>query len=190
MGLSPDLPAAGAVAALVETVEAVGEVGREAQLDLVPPASGQHRVGQEGQLVGGRILQDPERPDALGGQQVRAGDLHVLCVEDHGAGVLVHVEQNADDAREVQRGQVGVEAQVIVDGGHRLGESHASPGEGLAVGGPGDVFDLAMVWYLRCPCGCRGIKQQQEEEERRRKHDDNKGRNLLSPVTRNPHIAS
>lgn len=152
MGISPDLPAAGAVAALVEAVEAIGEVGSESENDLVPPASGQHRVGQEGQLVGGRILQNPEWPDTVGGQQVRAGDLHVLRVEDHGAGVLVHIEQNADGASEVQRGQVGVEAQVIVDGGHRLGEPHATPGKGLAVGSPGEVLGLAMVWYLSCPC--------------------------------------
>lgn len=102
--------------------------------------------------MGGRILQNLEWPEAIGGQQVCAGDLHVLCVEHHRAGVFMHVEQNADDAREVQRGQVGVKAQVIVDGVHRLGEPHAAPGERLAIGGPGDVLDLAVVWYLCCPC--------------------------------------
>lgn len=100
----------------------------------------------------GRILQNLERPDTLWRKQVRAGDLHVLCVEDHSAGVLVHIQPNAHDTHEVQRGQIGVKAQVIVDRGHYLGEPHVTPGEGLAVGGPRDVLNLAVSWYLCCPC--------------------------------------
>lgn len=42
--LSPDSPAAGVVAAFVEAVEAVGQVGSEPQQDLVGPASGQRGV--------------------------------------------------------------------------------------------------------------------------------------------------
>lgn len=127
-------------------MEAVGEVGSKAQLDFVPPAFGQHRVGQEGELVERRVLQHPQGPDAVGGEQVRVGNLHVLGVENDGAGVFVHVQQNADDAREVQGGQVGVDAQVIVDGGHRFGKSHAIPGERLTVGGHGELLGLAVAW--------------------------------------------
>lgn len=41
---SPDSPAAGVVAAFVEPVEAVGQVGSKPQQDLVGPASGQQGV--------------------------------------------------------------------------------------------------------------------------------------------------
>lgn len=145
----PDLPTAGAVAALVETVEAVGQVGRKPQLDFVSPTFGQHRVRQQGELVETRILQYLQRPHALGRQEQHAGHLHLLGMENDGAGVLVHVQEDASDAGEVEGGQVGVDGQVIVEGGDGLGEPHAVPGERPAVGGYGSVLGRALTGKLR-----------------------------------------
>lgn len=144
--LSPDFPTPGAVAALVETVEAVRQVGSKPQLNFIPPTFGQHRVGQQGELVEMGVLQNPEGPRAFRCEEQHAGYLHLLGVENDGAGVFVHIQQDTSDAGEVEGGQVGVDGQVVVEGGDGFRKPHAVPGEWVAIGGYGGIFGLALVW--------------------------------------------
>lgn len=96
--------------------------------------------------MGTRILQHLQRPAAFRCEEQHIGYLQLLGVENDGAGVFVHVQLDANDSGEVEGGQVGVDGQVIVGGGDSFGESHAVPGEGLAVGGYGGILGLALVW--------------------------------------------
>lgn len=95
-----------------------------------------------------RILQDPEGPHAFGSQEQRLGDLHLLGVENDEASVFVHLQLDTDDSREVERGQVGVYAQVVVEGGHRFGKSHVVPGKRLAAAGQQHFLVLFWVRWL------------------------------------------
>ena len=146
--LLPDLPGAGAVAALVEAVEAVRQVGSKLQLHFVPPSFSQHGVRQQGELMEMWILQHPERPHAFRLQEHHVRDLHLLGVEHDHAGVLQHVQLDAHQASEVEGGQVGVDAEVVVERVDGFGKSHAVPWERLAVGGDGGVFGLALIGQL------------------------------------------
>lgn len=92
------------------------------------------------------ILQHPERPRAFRCQEQRTGHLHLLGVEDDGAGVFVHVQLDANDAGEVERGQIGVYAEVIVERGDGFGKPHAVPRERLTIGGYGGIFCLGLIW--------------------------------------------
>lgn len=55
--------------------------------------------------------------------------MQMLGVENDGVGVFVHVQLDTNNASEVQGGQIGVDGQVIVDGGDGFREPHAAPGE-------------------------------------------------------------
>lgn len=146
--VSPDIPAAGLVAAFVEAMEAIGKVGSKPQQNLVRPASGQQGVRQQGQLVEARILQNLEGPCTFRSQEQRLRDLHLLGVENDEARVSVHLQLDADNSREVEGGQVGVYGQVIVEGGHCFGKSHVVPRKRLATGGYGHFLVLSWVWQL------------------------------------------
>lgn len=144
----PDLPAARAIAAFVEPVKAVGQVRSEFQLDLVLPAFGQNGVGEQGQLMETRVLQHHEGPRAIGTQQQHVGHLQPLGVENHGAGVFEHVQTDPNNAGEVERGEVWVEGEVVVQGADSSGKPHSVPREGLTIGGNEGVLGLALVWDL------------------------------------------
>lgn len=141
----PDFPAAGAVAALVETMEAVRQVRGELQLNFILPTFGQHRVWQEAELMETRILQHLKRPHTFRCQEEHIGYLHLLGVENDGAGVFVHVQLDANNTSEVEGGQIGVYGQVIMEGGDGFGKPHAVPRKGLSIGGYGDAFGLALI---------------------------------------------
>lgn len=141
----PDFPAAGAVAALVETMEAVRQVRSELQLNFILPTFGQHRVWQEAELMETGILQHPEGPHTFRCQEERAGYLHLLGVENDGAGVFVHIQLDTDNAGEIEGGQIGVYGEVIMEGGDGFGKTHAVPGERLAIGGYGEIFGLGLI---------------------------------------------
>lgn len=171
--LLPDFSTLGAVAALVETVEAVGQVGSKLQVNFIPPTFGQHWVRPQGELVELRVLQNLEGPHAFRCQEQHVGHLHLLGVENNGVGVFPHVQLDASHAGEVEGGQVGVDGQVVVEGEDGFGESHAVPWEWLAIGGYGDTLGLALVWQLRPWWGRKGDEEQ--KQERSHKHGDNEG---------------
>lgn len=93
-----------------------------------------------------RILQNTERPHTFRCEEQHVGYLQLLCMENNGAGVLVHVQLDTSNAGEVEGGQVGVDGQVIVERGNSFRKSHAVPGEWLTIGGYGDILDFALIW--------------------------------------------
>lgn len=140
----PDFPTTSAVAAFVEPMEAVRQVGSKPQLNFILPAFGQHCVREQGKLVEARIFQNLEGPHAFWCEEQHIGYLHLLGMENDAAGVFVHVQLNTDDASEVKGCQVGMDAQVIVKGGHSFRESHVVPREWLTTGGYGNF--LMLIW--------------------------------------------
>lgn len=94
------------------------------------------------------ILQHLERPHTLRSKEQHIGYLHLLGMENNDAGVFMHVQLDTNNASEVEGSQVGVDGQIIVEGGDGFRKSHAVPGEWLAVGGYGDILGLTMAWQL------------------------------------------
>lgn len=96
--------------------------------------------------MGTRILQDSERPHTVRCQKQHVGYLQLLGMENDGAGVFTHIQQDANDPGEVKGGQVGVDGQIIVDGEDGFRESHLIPGEPLTIAGDRRVLVLAFIW--------------------------------------------
>lgn len=110
----PDLPTAGTVAAFVETVKAVWQVCSKLQLDLILSALGENRLRQQSKLMETRVLQNPEGPDALRGQEHHVGYVHFFGMDNNCACVFFNIQTNSNHTSEVQGGEVWVNGQVIV----------------------------------------------------------------------------
>lgn len=112
-----------------------------------------------------RVLQHPEGPDALRGQEHYVGDEHLLCMENNNAGVFLHIQTDTNHPCEVQGGEVWVDGQVIVQGADGCGKSHTVPREGLTIGGHRGVFGLALIGDLSSRCVMIENKEQQQDSK-------------------------
>lgn len=99
---------------------------------------------EDGDLLVGRVLQHGQ--DAVrqvGLALVQDGglrDVQALAVQDHPVGVVLHVNLDLGRAGEAQRGEVGVDEQMVVHWHDVVWEPDLAPREGEAVGGRAGAF--------------------------------------------------